>query len=188
MAWDINSTLLQGTALVGSGASTTVTGSWTKLWDIPAAGGNFGSTWTPRSGTMLLNTGPYGFARTGVVEFVFWLRGVTLTGGPTNSQLTLDIDQADDASGTNAEAVGRFKLNGPEYTDVGGSTLYRRQDTANESKKVQYSMVALVRRPYIRYVATIAISGGASPTVTYANCDLRARAIYADIEIRPPQE
>lgn len=174
---------MSGASLVGSGSSTALTGSWIRINDIFPTAANTGPAFVPRSGTMLLNTGGYNPYRMGVVEFVFWLRGVTFTGSPTNVQLTLDVEEADDASGTNARPLARFVMGT-------GSGNFRRLDSVTPAAPAatQYVQVGLVQKQYLRWSATLAITAGSSPTVTYANCDLRARAMYADVEIRPPAE
>lgn len=180
MAWDVNATIMQGQNLSASG-----TGPWTRINDLMPSTGQMGPQWTPRAGTMLLNTGGYGFSRQGIIEFVFWLRGVTFTGAPTNVNLTLDVEEADDAIGTNVNVVCRFVLGKTSAT-----LNYVRTDTVTPAvpAATQYAQVGIIKRQFIRWNATITITAGTAPTVTYANCDLRLRGTYADIEVRPPAE
>ena len=179
MAWDANATLMGKQALNGSGSSTSLTGSWVKVNDIFPASSTTGSAFTPRSGTMLLNTGEYNPYRMGVVEFVFWVRGVTITGTPTNVQLTLDVEEADDSSGTNGRPVVRFRL---------GSTTYALVQTATDTTKRQFFAVGIIAKQYVRWAATLAITAGTNPTVSYTDAELKMRGMGADVEVRIPNE
>ena len=170
MAWDINLRLANAADIIADGA-----GSWVDGLDLPAGG------YTPRAGTMLIAD----YARMGVAEFVVLVSGATLGGdvNPTRVDLVLDIEEADDASGTNVQPVGRIRMG--TGTVVATPTGYAFTKAAASTTLEQFKTALLVTKRWLRYRADVTLTGGTNPTVVFENITIYVRGVGADISEAP---
>lgn len=170
MALDVSARLANAVDIAADGA-----GSWVDTLDLPS--GSF----TPRSGTMLIAD----YARLGVTEFIVLVSGATLGGdvNPTRVDLVLDIEEADDASGTNVQPVGRIRMGTGAVNAT--PTGYAFTKTAASTTLEQFRQALLVTKRFLRYRADVTLTAGTNPTVVFENVTIYFRGTELDIEEAP---
>lgn len=168
MAFDLNARLANDIDI-----SADSDGTWTKLWDTSSSG-----NYTAQSGTMYV-ANPY----RALAEFRLWLRGVTVTGAPDRVDLVIDIEEADDNSGTNARPVCRLRMGSGQVDATPSGYAYTK--TANSTDDEQFQGVGLVTKPFVRYTADVTITGGSSPTVSFDNVTIYAMGLESNLHNLP---